>query len=726
MAKIFDVNAELHENPNRNNFDLTHKRHVSGKFGYIYPFLAQPVVPTDSWEIDTAIGVNFMPMVYPIQSNMRFIVHYFYVPYRIMWKKWKNTIEGLEDETFPYIDAPASFYKTSSLADYLGIPTNFVVPSDGYYHLPSSVSRNHTQYYSADTSAFNSHSYPVFSAYERISSDAIDITTSKTYFVPIREPLIPISKIYAPNLLDYISFGEILNSESSALAVSLRFYGSDDLLPLIDDDLSSEFQKMSFLGDILLATLTNGSVTKISLTDEQINLFNAYVGSKPFVYALLTFASPLQGSSLSLVDEFTFDFPVIKGTNIEISSHPTYCPYYSTGNQSDTVKVNAFMFRAYEMVYNSFYRNSQGNQPFVVDGVTKYNEYLTTDESGADSTHYELKTRNWELDAYTSCLPSPQQGDAPIIAVDTTGVLNVRHDDGSVSRAQLIDMDGSAGVEVRNADIDIDHPEDARTIMRLSTSGMTIADFRQGNALTRFLEQSLRSGYKYADFIFGHFGSAPSHQELDMPVFLGGYTQVVDVNKISNVSAGDTPLGDFAGTASSFNSSNHSVKHYFDDFGVVMGLMMLVPDAAYSQVLPKHFTYSNRLDFYFPEFSQLGLQPITYEELCPIQSHSEYVGGDTSKLLTDTFGYQRPNHELVWLHDSLHGLFRTDLASSVINRRFGVRPELGDDFLRIHPEECNDVFAVTESNDDVWLGQVVVHITAKRPIPRVVVPSLGR
>ena len=98
MAKIFDVNSDVHESPNRNTFDLQHKRHMTGKAGIIYPFFCQPVVPTDSFEIDTAIGANLMPMWYPTQSNMRFIVHYFYVPYRIMHDDWKNQLEGLEQE----------------------------------------------------------------------------------------------------------------------------------------------------------------------------------------------------------------------------------------------------------------------------------------------------------------------------------------------------------------------------------------------------------------------------------------------------------------------------------------------------------------------------------------------------------------------------------------------------------------------------------------------------
>lgn len=733
MAKIFDVQDEIHESPNRNNFPLSHKRHTSGKFGIIYPFLCQPVNPTDAWEIDTAIGINLNPMWYPTQTNMRFIVHYFSVPYRLLWKDWKNTIEGLEEHDFPWIDQPAEFYKTGSLADHLGIPTAHTLPCDTEFIYTNVRYRETSFFFHSTTIQSPSADKPFLLYYSGPSTEPIgEVNFSKSIVIPSLYPALPVTT----QVVDYvehfkIKFNDPIQCNKQLEVRMFLWYSKND--EMIDWNNVNSLKNLYFLGDsgVRYTSAPDTAFSEIDISNPDfIDQLNGMIGCHKYVYFTMVFSVNFLPYSYTDFDIRMFTIPTPKGITFDVSEQPLYCPYAHTGdNNTNRIHLKSLAFRAYEMIYNSYYRNSQGNQPFVVDGVTQYNNYLTTDESGSDMTNYELKSRNWELDAYTSCLPSPQQGDAPLIGVTLDGRMRISHDDGTTSELQLQDLEnGERGLSVSRSSIDPAHPEDARTIISLASSGITIADIRNGNALTRFLETSLRSGFRYADFIFGHFGKSPSHQELDMPIFLGGYTQVVDINKISNVSAsGDAKLGEFAGVGSSFgmSSENHTIRHYFDDFGLVIGVMALVPDAAYSQVLPKHFTYDNRLDYYFPEFSQLGLQPITYEELCPIQSYAEYLS-DSSKHLTDTFGYQRPNHDMIWLPDTCHGLFRTALKDSVINRVFGERPVLGDDFLKIKPEECNGIFSVREEDDDVWTGQVAVKITAQRPIPRFVIPSLGR
>lgn len=729
MAKVFDLLSEVHESPNRNTFDLTHKRHMTGKAGVIYPFLVQPVVPTDSFEIDTGIGINLMPMWYPTQSNMRFIVHYFYVPNRLLMKDWKNTIQGLEEHELPYHNLPSTWYKTGSLADFLGIPTNFVIPADQTFNFSHPTYFNLVTYEEplspnevgvsllSRTNLPLGQSLGIYCDHNDATKNGDDIKTATG--ILLNEPL-------AHMKLDNSSYLKLPFTTANLNNVTLSMHAYIVDGPETIDYTNLELDAFTFANfHVSQSTQIKTAMGQpyLLLSRSDIEAFNAAVSSCKFPRLIFFAYAPAQ-YSINFGAQSSYIVP--KGEVMEVSKYPNYNPYYGTDHtNTDAVKIRSFAARAYEMVYNSYYRNQHGNQPFVVNGETKYNEYLPTDASGADTTPYALHERNWELDAYTSCMPSPQQGDAPIISVNSVGTMRIQDADGTTSTIQLRDLDGEAGLEVRSADIA--NPQHAVLATRLTTTGMTISDFRQGNALTRFLEQSLRSGYRYADFIFGHFGKSPSHQELDMPLFLGGFTQNVDVNKISNVTASsDAPLGAFAGTGSGFGVSTHGIKHYFDDYGILLGVMMLVPDPAYSQVLPKHFTYTDRLDWYFPEFGQLGLQSVKYEELCPIQSHMEYANGSSSKLLTDTFGYQRPNHEYIWLPDTLHGLFRTSLNGSVINRRFGARPVLGDEFLRIKPDEVNDIFSVVEENEDIFIGQIVCKITATRPIARVVVPTLGR
>lgn len=389
------------------------------------------------------------------------------------------------------------------------------------------------------------------------------------------------------------------------------------------------------------------------------------------------------------------------------------------------LRINALPFRAYESIYNAFYRNTQ-NQPFILNGQPVYNRYNTSLEDGADTTPYHLFYRNWELDAFTSCMPSPQQGVAPLVGMTALGDIDITDDDGIRTFGRYeFDDDGktfTGKISIHNPGESVENDRMLRTDA-LAKMGLSINDFRNVNALQHWLETNMRKGYKYRDFIAGHFGKGPSHAEMDMPEFIGGFTRPVDVNMISQTSrTDDTPLGAYAGQANAFSNGKGipTINHYSDDYGYLIGICCVVPDPAYSQVLPKHFTYHDKLDYYFPEFAQLGMQPVPVKEVAPLQALLEDVS------VNKTFGYNRPNYDLIANMDEVHGQFRTDLRTYLIQRLFAKVPELGNDFLVVKPEETENIFTYSAPNDDNIVGQIIVDMKMKRPMPRVHYPSLGK
>lgn len=194
--------------------------------------------------------------------------------------------------------------------------------------------------------------------------------------------------------------------------------------------------------------------------------------------------------SSNVVQPFTnfkiqYTLPV-SAKHVVLTDNNVTSPYFGVGNTGDnTIKISALPYRAYESVYNAFYRSSQGVQPFVVDGVTKYNKYVTTDDDGADTTNYSLFERNWELDAYTSCLISPQQGNVPYVGItdiSALGRMSVETPDGETAEVRLNDL--KDGVEISN--LHGTSPEARAYALRAASSGFTIPEFREANALQRF------------------------------------------------------------------------------------------------------------------------------------------------------------------------------------------------------------------------------------------------
>lgn len=396
-------------------------------------------------------------------------------------------------------------------------------------------------------------------------------------------------------------------------------------------------------------------------------------------------------------------------------------PFINHGNGIPR-PLSALPFRAYESICNVFYRNDKVD-PFIVNGKPTYNKFVTTDGGGQDVTHYDFFYRNWEMDAYTGSMPSPQQGIAPLVGLTALGNMTIEDENGITTATATIDNQGTiTDVVLTSPAASTSH---ARTAMNIAAAGMSINDFRSANSYQRFIEAALRQSYRYPDQIFAHNGIRPKYDEMDMPIFIGGVSQTINVSKVVNNNGdGDTPLGSFAGIASIMGKVNHNIRHYCDEHGFIMGLLCITPTPSYSQLLPKHFTYlNNPLDYFNPEFNNIGMQPITYDEVCPIQAYAEEISLQTP-VLHRTFGYQRPWHEMVRRVDESHSLLRLDLRNYLINRIFNSRPELSQRFIKCLPEDCNDVFAVTLPNDDKFVGQVVFECYAKRPLPRMSIPTL--
>ena len=418
--------------------------------------------------------------------------------------------------------------------------------------------------------------------------------------------------------------------------------------------------------------------------------------------------------------QFSYDFQ----KNRDISSVISSLNPYATGD----IKISALPFRAYESIYNAFYRN-QFNDPFILNGQKEFNHFITTDEGGEDSTLYDFFNRNWEMDFLTSAKQSPVDGDiTPLVGVTSTGNFTFQNADGTTyTVTPVIGEDGNTLTGIDTVEGTPENNTGVRRLTDLISVGISINDFRNVNALQRWLETNLRRGYRYKDQLMSHFGVDAKFDVLDMPEFIGGMSEPVIVNQINQSvdQTGDPSglgdfskvLGSYAGQASVLAQSNHDVSKYCDEHGFIIGILSITPVPNYSQLLPKQFVKDSVLDFYFPEFGHVGNQPIPYREVCPLQS---FAAGDP---LTDVFGYQRAWYDYLASVDEVHGDFRTSLDGFLINRIFDTRPELGREFIQVDESEISNPFSVTEDGDKI-LGQVYFEVTAQRPIPKYGIPRL--
>ena len=78
--------------PRRNVFDLSYRKNFTCDMGQLIPVMCDEFVPGDYVKIGNQMVVRFQPLNAPIMHEISAHVHYFFVPYRILWDEWENFI----------------------------------------------------------------------------------------------------------------------------------------------------------------------------------------------------------------------------------------------------------------------------------------------------------------------------------------------------------------------------------------------------------------------------------------------------------------------------------------------------------------------------------------------------------------------------------------------------------------------------------------------------------
>lgn len=737
---------------NRNNFPMSFQYNGTFKYGKIYPIGLIRTIPGASYQIDSTLALNFMPTSFPIQTRQRAYVHFFYGRDRNFWKDYKDFVNGMNPELVkPYIDESVTQARTGNLLDYLGVPTTIVgsygtdlaqpfptysnATSNSTYPVLLNASNNRllltddgtVQFSTVDAlkAQFNTivgkriakstSSFGVSGQYELTYYNLVSTTAQRIKsgdIVSINMPSFSVQPsstsdvsgdvydYYSPTpraLVDLSNF-VVLAQVRDSVVYSINFFTNDNNLLSFD---------CNTIKDDILDT---DDLFVLQLVEIPIKYKNS---AGNFTQHNITIIKQNSLKDSNFFHEIRFT----RSSNSEVHDiTQATSPYWGSlaPDSRNRIKLSAIPCRMYETIYNLYYRNPQNN-PYILDGKPEYNVFIPTKDGGLDDNLYELRYRNWEDDFLTTAVQTPQQGIAPLVGLTDRGAtVTLTNEDGSVTRyvTNLDESGNVTGIETT----DSSEPLLTQALIDAVSYGISIEDLRNVNAMQKWLELNLRKGYQYKDIIEARWGISISYNELDLPEFIGGFTQEVGLQAVTQTTShGDTIEGALGWQAGRMyaQGSGRSITHYCEEEGYIMALLTVVPVPNYSQLLPKHWFTRDLLDSYQPEFNHIGFQPITYKEVCPIQAFQESTLN--VDVLEQTFGYQRPWYEYFNQVDEVHGQFRTTFKDFLINRTFDVKPELSESFLLVDPDQVNDVFAVT-TDDDKIIGAIEHRIVAKLPI----------
>lgn len=377
--------------------------------------------------------------------------------------------------------------------------------------------------------------------------------------------------------------------------------------------------------------------------------------------------------------------------------------------------VSALPFRAYQLIYNEFYRDQN-----LTDAVDVPLTSGVEGDDGLVGDQVTMRTRAWEKDYFTSCLPWSQRGGEAQIPLGTiepnyksvTNLVRSNTGDPLVGNQNLSAEGDTMRADTEAVDVRVENLDP------MNIDATTINELRKATKLQTWLEKSARGGSRYIEQILSHFGVRSSDARLQRPEYLGGGRQPVVISEVLSTAtsdaAGTPPQGEMAGHGISVGRQNGFSKT-FEEHGHIIGIISVTPKTTYQQGLNRMWSRTDKFDFYWPEFAHLGEQEVLNKEL--------YFDLTSSQDLdNETFGYQQRYAEYKYAASSVHGDFRNSLAYWHMGRIFNELPSLNTDFVEADPTKR--IFAVEDEDTDELYVQLYHNISALRPMPYFSIPSL--
>lgn len=358
-----------------------------------------------------------------------------------------------------------------------------------------------------------------------------------------------------------------------------------------------------------------------------------------------------------------------------------------------------FPRRAYNFVYNEYYNDQ------------------TLNEGGVPLTNENILKRAWEKDYFTSALPFQQRGTAPALPISGTtnaewnisnfGSLNT----GNTLRI-LVGSPNKINAESSAAANAMQGIFNNNTVDFGDAATFDVSDLRLAFQVQRWMERNARSGVRYTEFLKAHFGVSPRDERLDRPEYIGGTKAPVIVSEVLQTSSTDstTPQGNLAGHGISA-SGNIAGTYRVQEYGLIIGLMSVMPRSAYQQGINRQWLRRSKFDFYFPEFANLSEQPVETAEI--------YASSVEAQNLT-VFGYQGRYNEMRSKSSMVCGNMRDTLDYWHLGRKFTGTPLLNKSFIDC--DASKRIFAVPSEPGLIINCGNIFH--AVRPLPAMSEPGL--
>lgn len=444
-----------------------------------------------------------------------------------------------------------------------------------------------------------------------------------------------------------------------------------------------------------------------------------------------------------------------EGSILDYMGIPTKCNRVAAitiDKAEKDIGINALPIRGYVKIWNEWFRDQNLTDPVTELKDDKAATYIKLDEShewtdtqknlNAATGGKPLPVAKYH-DYFTSALPAPQKG--PSVAIGITGDARVQwaftaqelQDYGIMTSnggQHLVPASGNTLGAPKTNDTN-GYP---RVLLGKDSNGVstwvpmqarldnveaaTVNQLREAFAVQHYYEALARGGSRYREIIRSVFGTLISDKTVQIPEYLGGGRYPINMSQVVQTSSttADSPQGNTAAISVTPFNENSFTKS-FEEHGFIIGVCCVRHDHTYQQGIERMWSRKDALDYYYPQFANLGEQAVKVKEI--------YTGKELTKENTEeVFGYQEAWSEYRMKPNRVAGKFRSNATGTLDTwhyaDNYSKRPYLSDEWIKEGKQEIQRTLAVQD--EPQFIADFLIQNNTTRPMPLYSVPGLEK